>query len=119
MLAETWQCGTCPEGPKLREIPEKTEIKNHILPEATFTASQRGAEGVKTLVVRGGSVDPSSLFPEKSFPWPFWPFSQHGRRNMRLRVLEVELARPQASTFELQACIAEHCSPMKWPAKDE
>ena len=118
IVAEAWQPGTCPEAP-LQEIPEKTEIKNHMLPEATFTASQRGEEGVKTLVVRGGSVDPSSLFPEKSFPWPFWPFTHHGRPNLRLRVLELELTRPQPSMFELQACIAERCSPMEWPAKGD
>ena len=118
IVAETWRPGACPEAPKLQAIPERTDINNHILPEATFTASQRGEEGVKTLVVRGGSVDASSLFPEKNFPWPFWPFTHHGRPNIRLRVLEVELAMPQASTFELQACITEHCSALKWPAKD-
>lgn len=40
-----------------------------------------------------------------------------GTPNIRVHALEAELARPQASMFELQACAAEHCSPMEWPAK--
>ncbi len=118
VVVEAWQPGTCPDAPKLQEIPEKADQENHMLPPVTFTASQRGEEGVKTLGVRDAkSLDLSSLSPEKSFPWPFWPFSHHGRPNVRLHALEVDLASPQASMFELQACIAEHCSPMEWPAK--
>ena len=120
VVVEAWQPGSCPETPKLNEVPEKADQQTHWLPAATFTASQRGEEGVKALVVREvESPDFSSLFPEKSFPWPFWPFTHQGRPNIRLDGLEVELARPQASMFELQCCIAEHCSPMEWPAKGD
>jgi len=118
VVVEAWQPGTCPDAPKLQEIPEKADQENHMLPPVTFTASQRGEEGVKTLGVRDAkSLDFSLLWPEKSYPWPFWPFTHHGRPNVRLHALEVDLASPQASMFELQACIAEHCSPMEWPAK--
>ena len=118
VVVEAWQRGTCPEAPKLQEIPEKADQQNHMLPTVTFTASQHSEEGVKTQGVRDAkSLDFSSLSPEKSFPWPYWPFTHYGRPNVRLHALEVELPTSQASTFELQACIAEHCSPMEWPAK--
>ena len=121
VVVEAWQPGTCLETPRLQEIPEKADQETHWpwLP-ATFTASQRGQEGVQALSVREvESPDFSSLLPEESFPWSFWPFSQHGRPNIRLHALEVDLANPQANMFELQACIGEHerCSPMEWPAK--
>lgn len=118
VLVEAWQSGTCTASPKLQGIPEKADQENHMLPAVTFTASQHGEEEAKTLGVRDAkSLDFSSLSPEKSFPWPFWPFTHYGRPNIRLHALEVELASPPASSFELQACIAEHCSPMEWPAK--
>ena len=120
VVAETWQPGSCPAVPKLQEIPEDADIENHMLPAVAFTAIQHGDEGVKTLVVREvDSPNFSSLFPEKSFPWPLWPFSHYGRPNVRLHALEVELASPQASMFELQACITEHCSPLEWPANSD
>lgn len=123
VVVEAWQPGTCPKTPKLQEIPDKGDMENLTPPEVTFTARQRGErgeEGVKTLVVREvKSPDFSSLVQEKSFPWPFWPFTHHGRPNIRFHALDIELARPQASMFELQACVAEHCSPMEWPAKHD
>ena len=117
-MVEAWQPGTCPEAPKLQEIPEMADIESHIPPVVTFTASQRDEEGVKTLIVREvESRDFSSLTKEKSFPWPLWPFAQHGRPNIRLYALDVELTKPLASMFELQACISERCSTLEWPAK--
>jgi hypothetical protein len=118
VVVETWQPGTCPEPPKLQEIPEKADQETHWPPAVTFTARQRGEEGLKTLVVREEeSPDFSSLSPEKSFPWPYWPFTHYGRPNIRLHALGVELARRPASMFELQACVTEHCSTLEWPAK--
>lgn len=118
VVVEAWQPGACPKAPKLQEVPEKAEMEAHWLPGLTFTARQHGEEGVKAMGVREvKSADFSSLFPEKTFPWPYWPFTHHGRPNIRLYALEVELARPQASAFELQACAAERCSLMEWPAK--
>lgn len=120
VIVEAWQPGACPQTPKLQEVPNKADQETHRLPAATFTASQRSAEGVKALGVREvASPDFSSLFPEKSFPWPFWPFTHDGRPNIRLDALQVELAKSHANMFELQACIAEHCSPMEWPAKGD
>lgn len=117
VVVEAWQPGPCSKPPKLREIPEKTDQENHMLPAVTFTATLRDEDGVKALGVRDAkSLDFSSLSPEKSFPWPFWPFTHYGRPNIRLHALEVDLVRPQASTFELQACLANHCSPLEWPA---
>jgi len=52
VVVEAWQPGTRPDAPKLQEIPEKADQETHMLPAVTFTASQRGEEGVKTLGVR-------------------------------------------------------------------
>ena len=118
VVVETWQPGTCSMAPKLQEIPEKASQETHMLPAITFTASQRDEEGVKALTVQEvKAADFSSMSPEKSFPWPYWPFTHYGRPNIRLHALEVALAMSQASMFELQACSSEHCSLMEWPAK--
>ena len=118
VVVEAWQPGACPEAPKLREIPEKAGQETHMLPTITFTASQRDKERAKAMGVREvESADFGSLSPEKSFPWPYWPFTHYGRPNIRLHALDL-LATSQVSVFELQACISEHCSPMEWPAKD-
>lgn len=116
VIVEAWQGGTCPKTPKLQEIPEDGSV-NHILPAVTFTANQHGEEGARVLDVQEAKFDLSSLTPEKSFPWPFWPFTRDGRPNMRLYVLEIANARPGPGVLELRPCIAEHCSLMEWPTK--